>query len=152
MGLKENIAQMKISLNNRKAIENEITYKVFCSVYKGTNHIFTKKFVISRTENGDVYINSIHKVKIMSCEDYNESYITKSATKKILGAATGGLLTGGFGAIVGALAVGNNKKINNKFNKLVAIDEFGGIYEIILKNVFLQKYLIEACIHKGESI
>jgi hypothetical protein len=135
MGIKALMEERKKNVDKRKVIEDKVVIKTVCSVDRGHNHIFTKTFIISKTDNGDVYINSIHKVKIMSCDSYIESHITKSTTKKILGAATGG----------------NNKKVNNKFNKLVAIDESGMIHEIILKEILLQRSIFETYIYKGES-
>lgn len=110
-----------------------------CEVVVGANHIFTKHFSIGKTKDGFALINRKHKVKIISCSEYHETHIGKSASKKVAGALVGGALTGGAGAIVGAMAVGNNKKITNKYDKLVATDENGYTHEVILKSVLMQR-------------
>ena len=117
--------------------------KVYCEVVSGANLIFTRRFSIGdRDEDGFVKVNRKHKVKILECSEINETQIGKSASKKLAGAATLGLLTGGFGAIVGAMAVGNNKKRTKKYNKLVAVDENGYVHEVILKHVAFQQFLL----------
>ncbi|UHA60659.1 BMT2 family SAM-dependent methyltransferase [Metabacillus litoralis] len=87
-------------------------------------------------------INRKHKVKIIACTEVTETEIKKSASKKVAGAIVGGALTGGVGAVVGALAVGNNDKKVTKFDKLVATDENGYTHEVILKQVFMQRQAI----------
>lgn len=122
--------------------------KIYCEVVNGSNNIFTKRFSIKeeKDENGMVLINGKHKVKIINCTQVNEVTIGKSASKKLAGAATLGVLTGGFGAVVGAIAVGNNKKKTTKYNKLIAVDEDGYTHEVILKHVPFQSFQINTLI------
>lgn len=110
-----------------------------CKLERGENHIFTKYFTLNKTEDGEIYVNKKHKVKIITCSECNETQIVKSTGKKLGGAAVGGLLTGGFGAVVGAMVVGNNKKETSKLNRLVVQDENDLIHEVIIHDSFLFK-------------
>ncbi|HHK5550303.1 TPA: hypothetical protein ACQUHI_000488 [Bacillus tropicus] len=140
--LKANVKNAKEAIAEQKAIDKILTDKLNCEVVGGENHIFTKHFAMGKTKDGYAMINRKHKVKIIACSEYHETEIGKSATKKIAGAAVGGALTGGVGAVVGAIAVGNDKKTVHKFDKLVAVDENGYTHEVILKSTFLQRQLI----------
>lgn len=135
--LKANLKNAKDKLDQQAA-----AHKLFCEVVSGANHIFTKRFTMTKTPDGYALINQKHKVKIITCSEYSETTIGMSAGKKIAGAAVGGALTGGVGAIVGALAVGNNKKNTEKYDKLVAIDENGYTHEVILKPALMQRSTI----------
>jgi hypothetical protein len=140
--LKANIKNAKDEINRQKEIDKSLTAKITCEVVQGENHIFTKHFSMGKTPDGYALINYKHKVKIIACSEYHETHIGKSASKKIAGAVVGGALTGGVGAIVGALAVGNNKKKITKYDKLVAIDENGYTHEVILKPALMQRQII----------
>ena len=140
--LKANVKNAKIEIDQQLDVNKSLTDKISCEVVQGANHIFTKHFAMGKTQDGYAMINRKHKVKIIACGDYRETETGKSASKKIAGAVVGGALTGGAGAIVGALAVGNNKKKTTKYDKLVAMDENGYTHEVILKSVMLQRHLI----------
>lgn len=142
--VKANLNNAKTELDRAKEINKSLTDKINCEVVNGANHIFTKHFSMGRTPDGYALINQKYKVKIITCSDYQETHIGKSAGKKIAGAAVGGFLTGGPGAIVGALAVGNNKKNTEKYDKLVAVDENGFTHEVILKPAFMQRSIINS--------
>lgn len=133
---------LKDEYNKQKEINKNFTDNLYCTVERGRNHIFTKNFKISKTSEGKVFINNIHEVKIINCSEYRETVIGKSASKKVAGALVGGALTGGAGAIVGALAVGNNKKKISKHNLLVAVDKNGYTHQVILKSTLGQRNLI----------
>lgn len=140
--VKANFKNAKAEIDKVNEVNKSLTDKLNCEVVNGANHIFTKHFSMGRTSDGYALINQKHKLKIITCSDYQETHIGKSTGKKVAGAVAGGLLTGGAGAVVGALAVGNNKKNKEKFDKLVAVDESGYTHEVLLKPVLMQRTII----------
>jgi hypothetical protein len=142
--LKANLKNAKDEINKIKEVNKSLTNKINCEVVNGANHIFTKHFTMGKTEDGYALINFKHKVKIITCSEYIETHIGKSAGKKVAGAVVGGALTGGVGAIVGAVAAGNNKKNTEKYDKLVAIDENEYTHEVILKPALMQRQIINS--------
>lgn len=139
MIFKKFFAERKEKANARRLIDNELTNKMYLEVGRGTNHIFTPFFIIGKHKDGYCYINSTHKVKVISCSEYVETSIGKSSSKKIGGAVVGGLLTGGAGAIVGSMVTGNNKKTKEKFDILRVMDKDGNVHEVYLKYKFGQR-------------
>ncbi|PLS01926.1 hypothetical protein [Neobacillus cucumis] len=140
--LKANLKNAKEKIDETAALDRSLSNKLTCEVVSGANHIFTKFFTMGKTADGYALINRKHKIKIITCIDYSETTIGKSAGKKVAGAVVGGVLTGGVGAVVGALAVGNNKKNTVKYDKLIAVDENGYTHEVILKPALMQRQII----------
>lgn len=139
---------LKKDLNNTKEIiklNKSLSHKLCCKVYKGASHIFTNTFTLGIDKDGQVLVNMKHKVRIIACVDYVETENVKSFGKKVAGAAVGGILTGGVGAIVGAVAVGNNGKKVSNYLKLVAVDENNYTHEVILFNQACQKNVLTVC-------
>lgn len=145
--LKNNIQNAKCAVEQQNIILRGSTARVDCKVAMGANHIFTDHFSMIKMPDGMGLINLKHKVKIISCSEYHETETGKSASKKIAGAIVGGVLTGGAGAIVGAMAVGNHKKKITKYNKLVAVDENNFTHEVILVDVHGQRQIINKYIN-----
>ena len=65
-------------------------------------------------KNFEIACNDIKEFKVL--DENSKALKTTSAMKKAGGAVVGGLLTGGVGAIIGALISGNNTKKNLKIN------------------------------------
>lgn len=144
MIFKKFFAERKEKANARRLIDSQLTNKMYLEVSRGSNHIFTPYFLIGKHKDGYAYINNTHKVKVISCSEYSEISVGKSATKKLGGAVVGGLLTGGAGAIVGSMVTGNNKKTKEKFDILRVMDENGNIHEVGLKYKMGQRILINS--------
>lgn len=136
--LKKNVECLK----DVKVSDKDQIGKTYYKVVKGEGSIFTKRFSLSQDRGAQVYVNGIHKVDIIDCVEYHETETIKSAGKKVAGGAAGGLVAGPAGAIVGALAFGNNKKKVSKYSKLIAVDENGHRHEVIIDAGKLQRGLI----------
>lgn len=140
MSMSEMFSMRKENAKKRKEIEKDLSYKMRFVAARGESHIFTPIFKMGRSQDGYAIINGRHKVKVISCIEYTETTATgKSTKKKLSGAALGGIITGGAGAIVGALAVGNSKNIKERFDLLKVIDEDGHTHEVLLKQRSLQR-------------
>ena len=65
-------------------------------------------------KNFEIVCDDVKEFKVL--DENSKALKTTSAMKKAGGAVVGGLLTGGVGAIIGALISGNNTKKNLKIN------------------------------------
>ena len=65
-------------------------------------------------KNFEIACDDVKEFKVL--DENSKALKTTSAMKKAGGAVVGGLLTGGVGAIIGALISGNNTKKNLKIN------------------------------------
>lgn len=69
-----------------------------------------KNIIIAIDKDGQLYINGNTKIKILNISDIKTTDIKNaSTTKKLAAASVLGVATGGIGAIVGAMSVGNAK-------------------------------------------
>ena len=70
-----------------------------------------KNYTINKTDIkvGDIFTKSIPVKTVSNCRVDVNQHVGKSVGGTVGGAIVGGLLTGGIGAIVGAMACGNNK-------------------------------------------
>lgn len=144
MGLFNNIKQ---GIKKQIELDKQQTNKNLFETVTPDN-IFTKNFLLSvDKETGDVLVNRVHKITILSVTETQDITIGKSVGKKLAGAATLGVMTGGAGAVVGALAFGNNKKKVTKYHKLVSVDENGITHENYLVSKFLQIQIINSYIN-----
>jgi hypothetical protein len=120
--------------------------RIQCKVVRGTNRIFTKKFEMTIDEEGTVYINNVHKVKLINCVGSTEKqYLNKKSTgKKLLGAAGGGIVAGPFGAVIGALSIGNNGVQTKKdgYLTLTFLDSNNLTHKVTIEKDFGTEYFI----------
>ena len=112
-----------------------------------SDNIFTKTFSLYETEDGKIFVNKKNEVILRGTGTRTVTRYTKSTTKKVGGAVAGGLLAGGFGAIVGALALGNNKREDENYDILLAEDLEGRQYEVPLQPAMLQKILLNSIVN-----
>lgn len=123
--------------------------QIWCKLESGENHIFTNRFLLVADKNGNHYLNfDRKKVRVHGYRGSNKvDYIQgKSVGKKLLGAAALGAITGGAGAIVGAVAFGNNKtkKIRTKYLVLsIEVIEEGVIYDVTIKHSTYIQYELD---------
>lgn len=69
-----------------------------------------KTISIAIDEDGQIYINGNTKIKILNISDIHSTDVKNaSTTKKLAAASVLGVATGGLGAVVGAMSVGNAK-------------------------------------------
>lgn len=107
---KKNIENLKKMWADEKEMNKRIVYKKSFKNIGHTSNVFGKYFFLCLTDDNRVFVDNKHEVKILAYGTQKEVIYEKSTGKKLAAATVLGLTTGGVGALVGAVAFGNNKK------------------------------------------